>query len=301
MKNECYVVRDLLPLYLDDLVSDSTREFVESHLAECDECRKEFEKEKSHSKSFGDLETVPLKKINKLLNRQKVRSVLIAVVLVAALLLTGFATLTTPEYLPYSEDLFTVSENEGRVLITFNETVTGYNLNSTLVDEGGQMTTVTYLSAWTTIWDQKILQRGVQSAMINPDSVDGQEQIVFYSPNNGQDAVQISGEKVSYGTMELPRLVLVYYLFLAIGAVVVCGILLIVFNKREEVKFWVERIILFPLAYIVSHVMVKGLKTSTYSSGRDFIIILFISILIAMAGLLGLNWIQNSRKVKVEA
>ena len=75
MKNECYVVRDLLPLYLDDLVSDSTREFVEAHLAECDECRKEFEKEKSHSKSFGDLETVPLKKINKLLNRQKVRSV----------------------------------------------------------------------------------------------------------------------------------------------------------------------------------------------------------------------------------
>ena len=61
---------------------------------------------------------------------------------------------------------------------------------------------------------------------------------MFYSPNNGQDAVQISGEKVSYGTMELPRLVLVYYLFLAIGAVVVCGILLIVFNKREEVKFW---------------------------------------------------------------
>lgn len=300
MKNECDVVRDLLPLYLDDLVSDSTREFVEAHLADCEDCRKEIEKEKRQSKSFGDLETVPLKKINKLLNRQKVRSVLIAVVLVAALLLTGFAYLTTPEYLPYSEDLFTISESDGSVLITFNDTVTGYSLKSTLVDEGGRMTTVTYLSAWTTIWDQKIFQRGVQNVGINPDPVDGQAQIVFYSSNNGQEAVQISGEKVSYGTMELPRLVLVYYVYLAVGAVVVCGILLIVFNKREEVKFWVERMILFPLAYIVSHVMVKGLNTSTYSSGRDFTLILFISILMAMAGLLGLNWIQNARKVKVE-
>jgi len=298
MKNECDVVRDLMPMYLDNLVSDSTREFVEAHLADCEECREEFEKEKTLSKSFGDLETVPLKKINKLLNRQKVRNVLIAVVLVAALLLTGFAYLTTPEYLPYSEDLFTVSEKEGSVLITFDESVTGFSLNSTLVDEGGRMSIVTYLSAWSTIFDQKILQRGVQSAMIYPDPVDGREQVVFYSSNNGQDAVQISGEKVSYGTMELPRLVLAYYQYLAIGAAVVCGVLLIVFNKRDKVKFWMERIILFPLAYILSHVMVKGLNTSTYSSERDFTFILFISILLAMAGLLGLNWIQNTRRGK---
>lgn len=301
MKNECYVVRDLLPLYLDDLVSDSTREFVAAHLAECDECRAIFEQEQSRSNSFSAMEAVPLKKINQMLNRQKVRSVLIAVVLVVALLLTGFAYLTTPEYLPYSEDLFTVAEKNGSVLITFNDSVTGFNANSSLLDENGRESTLTFLSAWNTIWDQKILQRGVQSVTINPEPIDGRDQIVFYAPNNGQEAVQIYGEKVSFGTMELPRLVLGYYLVLAFGMAVVCGVVLIIFYKKQQIKFWIERLILFPLAYLISHVLVKGLNTTTYSSGRDFLFILFVTILIFMAGLLGLNWIQNSRKVKLEA
>lgn len=36
---ECSVVRDLLPLYLDDVVSAETRDMVKAHLAECPECR----------------------------------------------------------------------------------------------------------------------------------------------------------------------------------------------------------------------------------------------------------------------
>jgi len=301
MKNECYVVRDLLPLYLDDLVSDSTRKFVESHLADCDECRAQLEAEQAQSESFVEMETVPLMKMNKLLNRQKTWSILMAVVLVAALLLTGFAYLTAPAYLPYSADLLTIAENDSRVVITFDDSVTGFDLNTSLVDEGGRMTTVTYLSAWNTIWDQKILQRGVQSVTINPDPIDNGEQIVFYSPNDGRDAVQIAGEKVSYGTMELPRLVLAYYVILALAAMAVGVVVLIIFWKREKVRSWIERILLFPLAYLLSHVMVKGFTTSTYSAGRDFAFILFVSILIFTAGLIGLNWIQNARKVKLEA
>ena len=36
---ECSVVRDLLPLYLDDVVSAETRDIVKEHLAECPDCR----------------------------------------------------------------------------------------------------------------------------------------------------------------------------------------------------------------------------------------------------------------------
>ena len=36
---ECSVVRDILPLYLDDVVSAETREIVKEHLAECSDCR----------------------------------------------------------------------------------------------------------------------------------------------------------------------------------------------------------------------------------------------------------------------
>ena len=35
---KCHVVRDLLPLYQDDLVSEETRESIKEHLKECPEC-----------------------------------------------------------------------------------------------------------------------------------------------------------------------------------------------------------------------------------------------------------------------
>ena len=39
MKNDCEIVRDLLPLYADDVCSPSSRELVEGHVRECPACR----------------------------------------------------------------------------------------------------------------------------------------------------------------------------------------------------------------------------------------------------------------------
>ena len=38
MKNDCDVIRDLLPLYADDACSGKSREIVEEHLQECEDC-----------------------------------------------------------------------------------------------------------------------------------------------------------------------------------------------------------------------------------------------------------------------
>ena len=35
----CNIIRDILPLYADDLVSPDTRELVDSHLTDCAKCR----------------------------------------------------------------------------------------------------------------------------------------------------------------------------------------------------------------------------------------------------------------------
>ena len=43
MKTECSVVRDLLPLYAEDMVSSETAQYIKSHLAECPECQAELE------------------------------------------------------------------------------------------------------------------------------------------------------------------------------------------------------------------------------------------------------------------
>ena len=43
MKNECSIVRDLLPLYAEHITSEATNALVEEHLAECEACRAELE------------------------------------------------------------------------------------------------------------------------------------------------------------------------------------------------------------------------------------------------------------------
>ena len=42
MKTECSVVRDLLPLYIEDMVSAETAQYVNEHLKNCDECQAEL-------------------------------------------------------------------------------------------------------------------------------------------------------------------------------------------------------------------------------------------------------------------
>ncbi len=63
-KLDCEIVRDLLPLYHDDVVSEVTKAAVSEHLSECADCAVEFlklrrelpeEKEVTPKKTFADL------------------------------------------------------------------------------------------------------------------------------------------------------------------------------------------------------------------------------------------------------
>ena len=42
MKIQCEIIRDILPLYAEDMVSKPTREMVEEHLADCEGCTAEL-------------------------------------------------------------------------------------------------------------------------------------------------------------------------------------------------------------------------------------------------------------------
>ena len=40
----CAIVRDLLPMYIEELTSEESGEFIREHLRQCDECRAEYER-----------------------------------------------------------------------------------------------------------------------------------------------------------------------------------------------------------------------------------------------------------------
>ena len=77
MKTECSIVRDLLPLYVEETVSHETAQYINEHLKGCDECRGELEDLKAGAglsavgaKSVtGSEEAKPFGKMMKRMNR----------------------------------------------------------------------------------------------------------------------------------------------------------------------------------------------------------------------------------------
>ncbi len=74
MKNECKIVRDLLPLYAENMVSEETAEFVKEHLANCPACAEELaalQKDDLKEATPENISTAaPLKTLKKKLRRR---------------------------------------------------------------------------------------------------------------------------------------------------------------------------------------------------------------------------------------
>lgn len=64
-KINCNIIRDILPLYVDGVVSADTSALVEEHLTECEDCRQEAERMKAHMNlpDSGEVEAAEAKVI----------------------------------------------------------------------------------------------------------------------------------------------------------------------------------------------------------------------------------------------
>ncbi len=92
-KVNCNVIQDILPLYIDDVVSDDTKELVEEHLQNCVICQKVYDETKMDLASELNVhgqtkennnEGKDLKNFKKFFKRRKIRTVLISIVVTIA-------------------------------------------------------------------------------------------------------------------------------------------------------------------------------------------------------------------------
>ena len=286
MKNNCSIIRDILPLYIENMISDDTRTFVNEHMAECTECRTELEQMKNPAKFTANTNTAPLKNLKKKLLIKKVQTIIFTTALVFAIVLSVVSVLTAPLYFPYSEDLFHITENRnGSVTISFNDAVTGY---ACLKDTDKSTGTEVYrINAWNTAWDLHFMKRGTQNMVISSEKPIA----VYYSQNNNAEDVFIYGTdpNPNGGTMVLPRLILGQYFILAFIIAIVFGILLFLNRKNETKKMWFQHIFLLPVSYIIAHLCTKGIAIKSFSTQRDFFIIVLVAILIYCVLLFGIN------------
>ncbi|MBM7541221.1 zf-HC2 domain-containing protein [Amphibacillus cookii] len=114
---KCTIIQDILPLYIDEIVSQDTKEMVDQHLQHCEKCQKEYETMKRKLYIPAENKAPIIQKLNKTWRKKKV-IISIASIFVTVLILFGaFAYAFYYEtVIPYSEDLFKVEKQDDNQL-----------------------------------------------------------------------------------------------------------------------------------------------------------------------------------------
>ena len=90
-KFSCDTVRDMLPLYVDDVVSEDTKVIVKEHLDSCADCRKEYERMKESVVLPVEAGAEQLKRFKGAWKKKKRIIALTAVITTLVVLCAGYA------------------------------------------------------------------------------------------------------------------------------------------------------------------------------------------------------------------
>mgnify|MGYP002620669899 CR=1 FL=1 len=112
----CEVIKDLLPLYVDDVLSSDSRALVEEHLETCEGCTDYYHALKEPEGNYKQMrksdEKAAFKRIKGTLKRKRLITILVTAVCIAALGFGLFYGLVVHEkYIPYEESGLYVSED----------------------------------------------------------------------------------------------------------------------------------------------------------------------------------------------
>lgn len=118
MTYPCGIIRDLLPLYIDDVCNEESKQAVENHLSECEKCRNYYESMKS-TEGFVAKEndnSEDMKMANNLKNvkskiNKKIRNIVLGAVAAMVFVIVGVTLLFNVALKEVSTDDVIVSAN----------------------------------------------------------------------------------------------------------------------------------------------------------------------------------------------
>lgn len=203
-KITCDIIKDILPLYVDDVVSMDTRTMVEEHLAECENCKKEAEamskaiKIPLH-KTVEKEQAEVLKNLKKTFKNKKIRISIISVLATAGVLVGVYSVLVLPKiYIPYEEKDFSIEIIDGNVYANYKG-ATEYDgsaaFNST---EDKKTAFYLYTNPWNT-YIQPLFKKEKEEQLIYIGKADEMKEIYygkFDLPQENYETIWENAEKV---------------------------------------------------------------------------------------------------------
>ena len=126
MDISCDVIRDLLPLYAEDMVSNASRGLVEEHLGGCEPCKKELEVLKQAQKLPVDVDTHALERVSKEIRKRKILTVFCVIATIFSLIWSGMVFAVSPICLTAEQAVESVELREdGALAVDFARGIMG--------------------------------------------------------------------------------------------------------------------------------------------------------------------------------
>lgn len=143
MSKNCDIIKDLLPLYADEVCSDESRKLVAEHITKCSDCRNMLEKMGKNITVDVDNDINVMKRIKKRIRIEKLVAVAVSAITVVGLAL-GVLTylINTTESVDVEkyniQDNVYVVEHEGELWLGVREGAANYDaVKPTLSDSDG--------------------------------------------------------------------------------------------------------------------------------------------------------------------
>ena len=124
MNITCDIIRDLLPLYAENLTSPDSNILVDEHLRQCDECTRQLGILKKSQIVPVDVETKTLKKVGNAIRRRRILAVMTALLFVVTVILSVGNLLDAKIYLTAEQAVKSVEALEdGSIRIHWSEEI----------------------------------------------------------------------------------------------------------------------------------------------------------------------------------
>ena len=262
--NNCEIIKDLLPLYKEELLSEESKTFVENHLKTCPECENLLKDQIQ----IENKETKPLDFVEKRIKKESRYFTLAVLALIGSILIFIISYLNTPRHFEHEKDLYKVYKSKDIYTVEFSDKVSGIDYIDT--------EDAIYLDAYTTKYDEIFnKERPRKSLTFHKDKL----KTVLYQNHESMPNMVIGSGEVRQTL--LPRLFLGFYARLSIIGFVGLGVLIFLIEKsrKKAISLPIKTLLIgAPLSLFLAIIAIKGLNTSTYYPVTDFKYIAFLAL-----------------------
>ena len=265
MNLSCDIIRDLLPLYAEELASADSAEAVEEHLQDCESCRKAYEDMKKSPVIIP--EEPGLDTVRRGLWRRRLLTALCAVLIVCMAGCWFLSWLTAPIYLDKSIITDIQDNHDGTVTISMDAAAVGRQTFQLEIDptDAGE-TIVLWTSRWLEwTWSEPIprplsITRSVIHNGIYLCTGTGEDELIYENPQ----------KFINGGVVLLPRLYLSFYfqMSLLIGS---AALLLSFLLRKRRAGKWLALVGSFLCCYGLCQGIVCGFTFASFFAEQELL------------------------------